>query len=149
MGSATGFLDTVRIENPFRNEAERLGDFDRNEAERLSDFEDLHIAQGCEARCAQASRCMNCGVPFCQSDFGCPLHNLIPEWNDLLYRGQEREALKRLLQTAPFPEFTGHVCPALCEKACNLENDCVTNRRLPGAVRKSVQPGERLRYQPG
>jgi glutamate synthase (NADPH/NADH) small chain len=71
---------------------------------------------------------MNCGVPFCQSDFGCPLHNLIPEWNDLLYRGLEREALGRLLQTAPFPEFTGHVCPALCEKACNLENDCVTNR---------------------
>ena len=117
MGSATGFLDTVRIENPFRNEAERL-----------CDFEDLHVPQGCEARCAQASRCMNCGVPFCQSDFGCPLHNLIPEWNDLLYRGQEREALKRLLQTAPFPEFTGHVCPALCEKACNLEDDCVTNR---------------------
>ena len=71
---------------------------------------------------------MNCGVPFCQSDFGCPLHNLIPEWNDLLYRGQEREALKRLLQTAPFPEFTGRVCPALCEKACNLENDATTNR---------------------
>ena len=117
MGSATGFLDTVRIENPFRNEAERL-----------CDFEDLHVPQPCEARCAQASRCMNCGVPFCQSDFGCPLHNLIPEWNDLLYRGQEREALRRLLQTAPFPEFTGHVCPALCEKACNLENDCVTNR---------------------
>ena len=117
MGSATGFLETARIENPFRNEAERLGD-----------FEDLHIPQDCGARCAQASRCMNCGVPFCQSDFGCPLHNLIPEWNDLLFRGQEREALKRLLQTAPFPEFTGHVCPALCEKACNLENDCVTNR---------------------
>ena len=117
MGSVTGFLDTVRIENPFRGEEERL-----------QDFEDLHIQQSCEARCAQASRCMNCGVPFCQSDFGCPLHNLIPEWNDLLYRGQEREALGRLLQTAPFPEFTGHVCPALCEKACNLEDDCVTNR---------------------
>ena len=117
MGSATGFLDTVRIENPFRNEAERL-----------SDFEDLHIPQGREARRAQASRCMNCGVPFCQSDFGCPLHNLIPEWNDLLFRGQEWEALRRLLQTAPFPEFTGHVCPALCEKACNLENDAATNR---------------------
>ena len=117
MGSPTGFMDTVRVEDPFRSEAERL-----------KDFEDLHIPQGCEARCAQASRCMNCGVPFCQSDFGCPLHNLIPEWNDLLYRGQEREALKRLLQTAPFPEFTGHVCPALCEKACNLEDDCVTNR---------------------
>jgi len=117
VGSATGFLDTVRMENPFRNETERLGD-----------FEDLHIGQPETARRAQASRCMNCGVPFCQSDFGCPLHNLIPEWNDLLYRGLEREALGRLLQTAPFPEFTGHVCPALCEKACNLENDCVTNR---------------------
>ena len=117
MGSATGFLDTVRMENPFRNETERLGD-----------FEDLHIGQPEAARRAQASRCMNCGVPFCQSDFGCPLHNLIPEWNDLLYRGLEREALERLLQTAPFPEFTGRVCPALCEKACNLENDCVTNR---------------------
>ena len=86
------------------------------------------MPQSREARHAQASRCMNCGVPFCQSDFGCPLHNLIPEWNDLLYRGQEKEALKRLLQTAPFPEFTGHVCPALCEKACNLENDATTNK---------------------
>ena len=81
-----------------------------------------------KVRHAQASRCMNCGVPFCQSDFGCPLHNLIPEWNDLLYRGQEQEALKRLLRTAPFPEFTGHVCPALCEKACNLDNDATTNK---------------------
>ena len=117
MGSATGFLDCVRIENPFRDEATRLGD-----------FEDLHMPQPAEARHAQASRCMNCGVPFCQSDFGCPLHNLIPEWNDLLYRGQEREALMRLLRTAPFPEFTGHVCPALCEKACNLENDATTNK---------------------
>jgi len=117
MGSATGFLDVERTENPFRSEAERL-----------NDFEDLHVSRGCEARCAQASRCMNCGVPFCQSDFGCPLHNLIPEWNDLLYRGQEKEALARLLRTAPFPEFTGHVCPALCEKACNLEENCVTNR---------------------
>ena len=71
---------------------------------------------------------MDCGVPFCQSDFGCPLHNLIPEWNDLLYQGQEREALNRLLMTAPFPEFTGRVCPALCEKACNLADGGVTNR---------------------
>ena len=117
MGSKTGFLDVIRIENPFRSEETRL-----------SDFEDLHVPQDCEARRAQASRCMNCGVPFCQSDFGCPLHNLIPEWNDLLYRGQEKEALARLLKTAPFPEFTGHVCPALCEKACNLENDATTNR---------------------
>ena len=113
----TGFLEIQKAENPYRNEAERL-----------CDFEYLHTPQPEEARRAQASRCMNCGVPFCQSDFGCPLHNLIPEWNDLLYRGQERAALARLLRTAPFPEFTGHVCPALCEKACNLESDCVTNR---------------------
>ena len=117
MGSATGFLDTARKENPFRREAERLGD-----------FMDLHISLPGEERHAQASRCMNCGVPFCQSDYGCPLHNLIPEWNDLLYQGREREALTRLLRTAPFPEFTGRVCPALCEKACNLENEGVTNR---------------------
>ena len=117
MGKPTGFMEISRVENPCRNEAARL-----------RDFEDLHISQPIDARRAQASRCMNCGVPFCQSDFGCPLHNLIPEWNDLLYRGKEREALERLLQTAPFPEFTGRVCPALCEKACNLENDALTNR---------------------
>ncbi len=117
MGKTTGFMEYTRVENPYRDEAARIGD-----------FEDLHIPQPTDARRAQASRCMNCGVPFCQSDFGCPLHNLIPEWNDLLYRGREREALERLLMTAPFPEFTGRVCPALCEKACNLESDATTNR---------------------
>ena len=117
MGKPTGFMEVARVENPYRDAATRL-----------CDFEDLHIRQTVDARRAQASRCMNCGVPFCQSDFGCPLHNLIPEWNDLLYRGQEREALGRLLQTAPFPEFTGRVCPALCEKACNLEHEATTNR---------------------
>ena len=118
MGTATGFLDYCRKENPFRPEKERL-----------ADYADLHVSQPAEERFCQASRCMNCGVPFCQSSFGCPLNNLIPEWNDLLCRGLEREALLRLLQTAPFPEFTGHVCPALCEKACNLsESGGVTNR---------------------
>ena len=117
MGKPTGFMEISRREDPYRDEAARL-----------RDFEDLHIPQLTDARRAQASRCMNCGVPFCQSDFGCPLHNRIPEWNDLLYRGREREALERLLTTAPFPEFTGRVCPALCEKACNLESDATTNR---------------------
>ena len=117
MGKPTGFMEITRMENPYRDEATRL-----------LDFEDLHIFQSTESRHAQASRCMNCGVPFCQSDFGCPLGNLIPEWNDLLYHGKERAALERLLQTAPFPEFTGRVCPALCEKACNLEKDATTNR---------------------
>ena len=117
MGKATGFMEYARVENPYRDAKNRLADFD-----------DLHAVQPVEARRCQAARCMNCGVPFCQSDFGCPLHNLIPEWNELLYRGQEQAAPERLLQTAPFPEFTGHVCPALCEKACNLADDGVTNR---------------------
>ncbi len=117
MGKATGFLEYTRKENPFRDVQSRL-----------TDYEELHASQPAEERFCQASRCMNCGVPFCQSSFGCPLHNLIPEWNDLLSRGLEREALERLLETAPFPEFTGHVCPALCEKACNLADEGVTNR---------------------
>ena len=117
MGKATGFLEYARTENSFRDPAVRL-----------LDYADLHTAQPRDVRQCQASRCMNCGVPFCQSDFGCPLHNLIPEWNDLLYQGQEEEALRRLLMTAPFPELTGRVCPALCEKACNLADQGVTNR---------------------
>ena len=117
MGNTAGFLEYTRRENPLRPEAERV-----------LDFEDLHMAQGEEIRCRQASRCMNCGVPFCQSDFGCPLHNLIPEWNSLLEDGFEREAFGRLRMTAPFPEFTGRVCPAMCEKACNLADNGVTNR---------------------
>ncbi|MBR4457728.1 MAG: glutamate synthase subunit beta [Clostridia bacterium] len=117
MGKATGFLEYPRAEDPYRGECERLKDFDG-----------LHVPQPESDRRCQAARCMNCGVPFCQSDFGCPLHNLIPEWNELTYRGRDREALGRLLQTAPFPEFTGRVCPALCEKACNLADDGVTNR---------------------
>ncbi|MBQ9324465.1 MAG: glutamate synthase subunit beta [Clostridia bacterium] len=117
MGKATGFMEYPREENPYREAHARLGDFD-----------ELHTLQPADMRRWQAGRCMDCGVPFCQSDFGCPLHNLIPEWNDLLYKGQERAALERLLMTAPFPEFTGRVCPALCEKACNLADDGVTNR---------------------
>lgn len=117
MGKATGFMEFCRQENPLRSTAERL-----------TDFEDLHTALPAPARQEQACRCMNCGVPFCQSDYGCPLHNLIPEWNDLLYHGLEKEAFQRLIKTAPFPEFTGRVCPGLCEKACMLSDDAVTNR---------------------
>lgn len=117
MGKATGFLEYSRVEEPFRPEAERL-----------KDFAYLHAALPAQARREQAARCMNCGVPFCQSNYGCPLHNRIPEWNDLLYQGRTREALQRLLVTAPFPEFTGRVCPQLCEKACMLGDDATTNR---------------------
>ncbi len=117
MGKITGFLEYPRREDPYRSAEERV-----------CDYGELHIPQKRGARIDQAARCMNCGVPFCQSEYGCPLNNLIPEWNGLLYRGLEREALYRLLETAPFPEFTGRVCPALCEKACNLASEGVTNR---------------------
>ncbi len=114
----TGFLEHRRVENPLRREADRLEDFDA-----------LHEELAQPQRLEQASRCMNCGVPFCQSNYGCPLHNLIPEWNNLLAAGQMKEALSRLLKTAPFPEFTARVCPALCEKACMMaEYGASTNR---------------------
>ena len=117
MGKATGFLEYARVEEPFRPEMERL-----------KDFSYLHAALPAQARRQQAARCMNCGVPFCQSGYGCPLNNRIPEWNDLLYQGRTREALERLLLTAPFPEFTGRICPQLCEKACMLGDEATTNR---------------------
>ena len=117
MGKATGFMEYARRENPLRPEDARVKDFD-----------DLHVHLSDDARKEQASRCMNCGVPYCQSDYGCPLHNLIPEWNDLLCSGQVEEALMRLIKTAPFPEFTGRVCPGLCEKACMMADNATTNR---------------------
>ena len=114
MGKATGFLEYTRQENT-----------DRDPRERIEDYEELHLPLDPQARREQGARCMNCGVPMCQSAIrlggmvtGCPLHNLIPEWNDQIYAGHERHALSRLLKTSNFPEFTGRVCPALCEKAC-------------------------------
>ena len=100
-------------------------------AERTKDYDELYVTLTQEAQQLQASRCMMCGVAFCQTGVsfgkarpsGCPLHNLIPEWNDLLYRGQFKEAAERLALTSPLPEFTSRVCPALCEAACNLGRD--------------------------
>ena len=97
-------------------------------SERTGDFKELYTLLDDDAQRVQASRCMMCGVAFCQTGVsfgharpsGCPLHNLIPEWNDLVYRGLWAEAAKRLSLTSPMPEFTSRVCPALCEAACNL-----------------------------
>lgn len=118
MGKNTGFLEYNRVEN------------DTTVADiRLGNFKEFHTPLDDKKRREQASRCMNCGVPMCQSAIklagmvtGCPLHNLIPEWNDSLYKGQYDMAAWRLLKTSSFPEFTGRVCPALCEKACNCGN---------------------------
>ncbi|MDM8300152.1 glutamate synthase subunit beta [Collinsella tanakaei] len=96
--------------------------------ERVCDYRELYVELDEGERRIQASRCMMCGVPFCQTGHpfgrarssGCPLHNLIPEWNDLVWRGRWAEAAKRLALTSPMPEFTSRVCPAPCEAACNL-----------------------------
>ncbi len=117
MGKPGAFLEHGRVAHSLRPVAERT-----------QDFNELHVNLAPADQQVQASRCMACGVAFCQfgASFGkarpsgCPLHNLIPEWNDLVYRGQWAEAAKRLSLTSPMPEFTSRVCPALCEAACNL-----------------------------
>lgn len=121
MAQPTGFTDYKRIEN---------GNIPP--LERISNFREFHPKLDEEARRKQAARCMNCGVPMCGSALklkgmvtGCPLHNYIPEWNDALYNGQYDMAAWRLLKTSSFPEFTGRVCPALCEKACNCGSPTV------------------------
>ena len=114
MGKATGFLEYDRHEDSWVTEDKRI-----------TGFEEFHNHLNEEERRCQAARCMDCGVPMCQSAIclkgmvtGCPLHNVIPEWNDEIYKGHYEAALGRLLKTSNFPEFTGRVCPALCEKAC-------------------------------
>ncbi|MBO4365380.1 MAG: NAD(P)-binding protein, partial [Eggerthellaceae bacterium] len=109
----------------------------RPAVDAVQDFDDIVVDLPSSQQREQASRCMNCGVPFCQSGIrfegarqatGCPLHNLIPETNDLLFHRRWDDAVGRLSLTNPFPEFTGRVCPAPCEVACNLglHDDAVT-----------------------
>jgi len=109
MGKPTGFMEFPRNAAPYRDAAQRL-----------LDFQEIYTEHDESRLTTQGARCMDCGVPFCQSGDGCPIYNLIPEWNDLVYRGQWREALDRLHKTNNFPEFTGRVCPAPCEGACVL-----------------------------
>jgi glutamate synthase (NADPH/NADH) small chain len=107
MGNPTGFLEIGRV------------NFERRPAaDRIHDWKEVYKEFPEEKLQAQASRCMDCGIPFCHQ--GCPLGNIIPDWNDLVYRGQWQEALYRLLATNNFPEFTGRICPAPCEGSCVL-----------------------------
>ncbi len=125
MGKPTGFKEYPRQPVPYRDPSERIKDYD----EFLVVVPEQHLK-------TQGARCMDCGVPFCQSDSGCPVDNLIPEWNDLVYRGRWREALDRLHKTNNFPEFTGRVCPAPCEGACVLGiiEPAVTIKNLENAI---------------
>ncbi|KRL02172.1 glutamate synthase subunit beta [Liquorilactobacillus capillatus] len=117
MADPFGFMKYTRINNP-----------SRPVQDRIKDFEEMNGALDAKERREQAARCMNCGVPHCHAGFfydggravsGCPNDNLIPEWNDLLYRSEDKRAFERLTKTNPLPEFTGRVCPAPCEVACN------------------------------
>jgi glutamate synthase (NADPH/NADH) small chain len=116
MGKPTGFIEYLR-ELPV----------DRAPSERVKDWNEFHLHLDDKKLRQQGARCMDCGIPFCHSGklisgmaSGCPINNLIPEWNDLIYRGLWREALDRLHKTNNFPEFTGRVCPAPCEGSCTL-----------------------------
>jgi len=107
MGKPTGFMEFPR-EVPEKRPVE----------ERVKDYKEVHKPFPDEKLMEQAARCMDCGVPFCHT--GCPLGNLIPDFNDLVYHGRWKEAADRLFATNNFPEFTGRLCPALCEEACVL-----------------------------
>lgn len=126
MGNPTGFMDFKREDAPAYSVHERI-----------KNYNEFHEPLSKKEQARQGSRCMECGVPFCQSGMmiggafsGCPLNNLIPEWNDLIFKGAWEQAYRRLKITNNFPEFTSRVCPALCEKACTCgaNGDAVTVR---------------------
>ncbi|HTN44450.1 MAG TPA: glutamate synthase subunit beta [Nitrospiria bacterium] len=109
MGDPKGFIK-IRREGPMRRPVE----------ERVHDWREFYRPISEETLKAQGARCMDCGVPFCQSHNGCPVQNMIPDWNDLVFQGRWKDALKMLHSTNNFPEFTGRLCPAPCESACVL-----------------------------
>jgi len=125
MGKPTGFKEYPRKATPYRDPLERIADF----GEIFTDPPEEHLR-------TQGARCMDCGVPFCQSATGCPIDNLIPEWNDLVYQGRWKDALDRLHKTNNFPEFTGRVCPAPCEGACvlGITDPPVTIKNIENAI---------------
>ena len=132
MGKPTGFIEYLR-EMPI----------DRAPGERVRDWNEFHLHMEEKHLRQQGARCMDCGVPFCHTGTlisgmasGCPINNLIPEWNDLVYRGLWREALERLHLTNNFPEFTGRVCPAPCEGSCvlGISSPAVTIKNIESAI---------------
>jgi glutamate synthase (NADPH/NADH) small chain len=125
LGKVTGFLEIDR-ETPEKEKVEKR-------VEHFREFENTFEERRAQS---QAARCMDCGIPFCHGDTGCPVENLIPEWNDLIYKGRWEEALKNLHSTNNFPEFTGRLCPAPCESACTLglNSEPVTIKSIERAI---------------
>jgi glutamate synthase (NADPH/NADH) small chain len=123
MGKITGFMEFKRENAP-----------KRSVKERLKDWRELELKMPEDKLRAQGARCMDCGIPFCHK--GCPLGNIIPDWNDLVYRGRWKDAIDRLHSTNNFPDFTGRVCPAPCEEACvlNINNDPVTIKLIEKSI---------------
>ncbi|CAH0490611.1 unnamed protein product [Peronospora farinosa] len=124
--SARAFIEFKREADPYRNVVERVHDWNEINTSHRDPTE----------RKIQAARCMDCGTPFCQTNTGCPVYNLIPEWNELVFRDEWKEAIDRLHKTNNFPEFTGRVCPAPCEAACvaGLVDDPVTIKNTEYAI---------------
>ncbi len=108
MGRTTGFMEYRRLKSRYRPVEERV-----------KDYREVALPAAEEELAREGARCMDCGVPFCHA-MGCPVYNLIPEWNDLVYRGRWQEAWQRLEMTNNFPEITGRICPAPCEASCTL-----------------------------
>ena len=123
MGKATGFMEIRRRDRSYELVENRLKHYD-----------EFVLPLGDEGTREQAARCMDCGIPFCHN--GCPVNNIIPEWNDLVYNDRWREALEVLHSTNNFPEFTGRVCPAPCEASCtlNLDDEPVTIKTIECAI---------------
>ena len=124
MGELGAFLKIERVGVPYREPRERV-----------ADFHEFQVRRSDEELAAQGGRCMECGVPFCHN--GCPLGNLIPDWNDLVYRDRWQDAIRQLHATNNFPEFTGRLCPAPCEASCVLEireGDAVTIKQIENSI---------------
>jgi glutamate synthase (NADPH/NADH) small chain len=137
MGKITGFLEFARLEEPHEGREARKKHY-REFTPRLSD----------QAAAVQGARCMDCGIPFCMS--GCPVNNIIPDWNDLVYRQDWRSAIEVLHSTNNFPEFTGRVCPAPCEEACvlRINDDAVGIKSIEHAIIDKAWEEGWVRVQP-
>ena len=138
MGKVTGFLEIDRQEQRYEPASDRV----RHHREFTIPLTEPEVKN-------QAARCMDCGIPYCHGDTGCPVHNQIPDWNDLVYQDDWEEASRNLHSTNNFPEFTGRICPAPCEEACtlNLEDVPVAIKTVEQAIADKAIKGGWVRPQ--